>query len=110
MGLYELKLSHCVEVCVLEVTATHTYLDTITFPNDDLAKFFFDFESLGVHQWEEETINSRKCDSLLKSRSTTGIWMFLNMTLKCKQIYCTFVNSSIYICNIFTAQVVIDAG
>ena len=49
MGLYELKLSHCVEVCVLEVTATHTYLDTITFPNDDLAEFFFDFESLGVH-------------------------------------------------------------
>ena len=49
MGLYELKLSHCAEVCVLEVTSTHTYLDTITFPNDDLAEFFFDFESLGVH-------------------------------------------------------------
>ena len=77
MGLYELKLNHCVRgLCVGGECYTYLLRYSITFPNDDLAEFFFDFESLGVHQWEEETINSRKCDSLLKSRSTTGIWMY----------------------------------
>lgn len=44
MGLYELKLNHCVRgLCVGGECYTYLLRYSITFPNDDLADFFFWF-------------------------------------------------------------------